>query len=169
MGENEQAEMIHYTVFFMLLLVLTTLLIGFIQVSQVQTIQHTVEATLSKNGGYTTAAITRITGSSTAPSSTAATIPINNAGWISISRSYATDNSQWEALNGSNPKTSNGNTVHWNLTGTNVEQENTLIPYQIVVKPIGSGGSASNLLFGWIPELRFSGSAQAQVYTGNVQ
>lgn len=169
MGENEQGEMIHYTVFFMMILVLSTLLIGFIQVSQVQTIQHNVEATLSKNGGYTNAAITKITGSPSNATSNQTVLPINNTGWIKISKSYATDPSQWESLNGTNPSTTDGTKNHWNLTNGTVEQQNTLIPYQIIVSPIGSKGSNSNLLFGWIPELKFSGSAQAQVYTGNVQ
>lgn len=169
MGENEQGEMIHYTVFFMLILVLSTLLIGFIQISQVQTIQHNVEATLSKNGGYTNAAITKITGNPSNATSNQTILPINNTGWVKISKSYATDPSQWESLNGTNPSNSDGTKTHWNLTNGTVEQQNTLIPYQIIVSPIGSKGSASDILFGWIPELKFSGSAQAQVFTGNVQ
>lgn len=169
MGENEQGEMIHYTIFFLLLLVLNVLLIGFIQVSQVQTIQHSTEATLSKNGGYTAAAIQKITGSSTAASSNKDLIPVNNSNWIYISKSTASNASQWTSLNIANPKTTAGNTTHWNLTGSTVEQENTLIPYQIVIKPAGSGGSASSLLFGWIPEMKFNGTAQSQVYTGYVQ
>lgn len=169
MGENEQGEMIHYTVFFMLILILNVLLMGFIQVSQVQTIQHNTEATLSKNGGYTGAAIKKITGSNTAATSTNELIPINGSGWIYLSKNYASDAKQWESLNNGNPKNTAGNTTHWNLPANTVEQQNTLIPYQIVVKPLGSNGSASNLLFGWIPEMRFSGTAQSQVYTGYVQ
>lgn len=169
MGENEQGEMIHYTVFFMLILILNVLLITFIQVSQVQTIQHNIESTLSKNGGYTTAAIQKITGSSTAATSTNDLIPINNMGWIYISKSYASDTTQWSSLNNGNPKNTSGSTLHWNLSGNTVEQENTLIPYQVVIKPIGSGSGPSNLLFGWIPEMKFNGTAQSQVYTGYVQ
>lgn len=169
MGENEQGEMIHYTVFFMLILVLSVLLIAFIEVSQVQTIQHNVEATLSKNGGYTTAAIKKITGSSTAPTTSQATIPINGNNWIALSRTYASDATVWTNLNNGNPKNTAGTVTHWNLTGSTVEQENTLIPYQIVVKPLGAGGSKSNLFFGWLPEMTFNGTAQSQVYTGYVQ
>lgn len=169
MGENEQGEMIHYTVFFLLLMVLNVLLIGFIEVSQVQTIQHNTEATLSKNGGYTTAAIQKITGTSPSASASRDLIPVNGLGWIYLSKSYASDASQWSSLNKTNPKTTAGNTTHWNLTGTTVEQENTLIPYQIVVKPLGSDGGVSSLFFGWIPEMKFNGTAQSQVYTGYVQ
>jgi len=169
MGENEQGEMIHYTVFFMLILILNVLLITFIQVSQVQTIQHNIEATLSKNGGYTAAAIQKITGSNTAATSTKDLLPVNNMGWIYVSKSYASDAAQWTALNNGNPKNTAGTNIHWNLTGSTVEQENTLIPYQVVLKPIGSGSGASSLFFGWIPEMKFDGTAQSQVYTGYVQ
>lgn len=169
MGENEQGEMIHYTIFFFLLLILNVLLIGFIEVSQVQTIQHNTESTLSKNGGYTNVAIKKITGSSSAAASTKDLQPVNGMGWIYISKNTATNASQWTSLNNTNPKTTAGNTNHWNLTGSTVEQENTLIPYQIVVKPLGSDGGISSLFFGWIPEMKFNGTAQSQVYTGYVQ
>lgn len=173
MGETEIGEMLHYTIFFILLLVMSVMLIAFMQVSQVQTIQHTIESTLSKNGGYTKDALVKITGSTTAANSGQDLLPVNGSGWIFISKDYAQSTSAWESANGENPVTTAGTTNHWNLPSetngdSTVEQLNTVIPYEVVVKPLGSGKTAG-ILFGWLPELKFEGSAQSQVTTGSVQ
>jgi hypothetical protein len=168
MGENEQSEMIHYTIFFILLMILSTLFFGFLQVSQVQTVQNNIENVLSKNGGYTQAAIQEITGSSTGNVNGNNEISIKNSNWVYLSKSAATNNDLWTKLNNGNPQTTSGDTNHWELAGNTTEQQNVLIPYQITVRPLGSGSNASNIVFGWIPEMKFSGVAQSQVYTEQV-
>lgn len=169
MGENEQGEMIHYTIFFILLMILSTLFFGFLQVSQVQTIQHNTEAVLSKNGGYTKNAIEQITKSNNTDGNANGEIAIKGSNWIYLSKSTATDADQWTLLNKKNPENTDGTTDHWNLSGNTTERQNTLIPYQIIVKPLGAGAGASDIIFGWIPEMKFSGVAQSQVYTGQVE
>lgn len=168
MGENEISEIIHYTLFFILILILNVIFIGALQISQVQSVEHNVEATLSKNGGYTTNSITHITGTNAYSSATpkADLLPINDTKWLYISYDYATDARNWIAYNRTNPQTTANNTNHWNLTGSTVEKENTIIPYKIVIKPLGS--DKKSLIFGWFPELSFKGTAQSQVYTGSV-
>lgn len=166
MGENEQGELIHYTIFLMMMLVLNTLLIGFMQFTQVQTVQHNIESTLSKNGGYTHDAIKQITGSENAANSNRSLIPITN--WIYLDRDVAQNADKWSDYNNGDPKNSAGNTEHWNLSNGTVENQNTVVPYRVVVKPFGSDGGKSSLIFGWIPEVSFNGSAQSQVYTGTV-
>lgn len=171
MGENEQGEIISYTVFFVILALINLLLIIFIQFSQIQTAQHTIEATLSKNGGYTNAAMKSIAGRNDidVDSSSTSIIPIKGIKWVYLSKTPAKDSDQWSSANGSNPQTTAGNTNHWNLRDGTTERQNTIIPYKVVFFPSGSSNTKTGLFHNLFNIMQFSGTTQSNVYTGTVE
>lgn len=171
MGENEQGELISYTVFFVILALINLLLIIFIQFSQVQTAQHNVEAVLSKNGGYTNAAIKSIAGTNDIDLNSTSTsiIPIKGVKWVYLSKTTAKDADAWKSVNGSNPKNSDGDTNHWNLKDGTTERQNTIIPYKVVFFPAGTSNSKNGLFHNIFSIMQFSGTTQSNVYTGTVE
>lgn len=171
MGENEQGEIISYTVFFVILALINMLLIIFIQFSQVQTAQHNVEAVLSKNGGYTDSALKSIAGTSDIDVNNNKTslIPIKGIKWIYLSKTTAKDESEWKSANGSNPKTTAGDTNHWDLKDNTTERQNTIIPYKVVFFPAGTSNTKSGFLNNIFSVMQYSGTTQSSVYTGTVE
>lgn len=137
MGSDEFGEMINYTIFFIFILILNVLLMGFIQFSQVQTYQHQIIAEVSKDGGFTKTAL-------------------NNLG-VDANTGYGRGGiGSYARLD----KTVTGS--HWNIDQP--EPYGTVVPYRLKVS-IMPGIPKNTFFGGWFPDVSYGGTLQTQVRT----